>query len=208
MVSNINFTIYYLRFTIYKVSFYPDKINKRFHTPAFAGKTAKTNATGTSASFVCGAFVRFYLEIDVSTKQIINAKFKSNGCGFAVAAADFLAEKIIGEKLTSLHGLEEKKTEIESELGKFSNNRTSCLEICIEAFAQALANFRALQIEEFAGEKPLICTCFGVSEEQIEMIISEKQAETVEEIGEFCHAGTGCGSCQFMIQAMLDVMLK
>ncbi len=185
------------------MSFYPNKINELFLKPKHAGKSEKTNAIGTGASFVCGSFVRIYLEIDAQ-KQIIDAKFKSNGCGFAIAAADVLAEKIVGKNLTALHGLNNLKAEIERELDKFPAHRKHCAEICIDALSQAFADFRALQIEEFAGEKALICTCFGVSEERIEKIIVETQAETVEEIGEICNAGTGCGSCQLLIQTILD----
>lgn len=185
------------------MSFYPDKINEHFRKPKHAGKAGKTNAVGTGASFVCGCFVRFYLEIN-GQKQIKEAKFKSNGCGFTIAAADVLAETIVRKKLTSLHGLNKLKAEIERELEKFPAHRKHCLEICIDALSQAFADFRALQIEEFSGEKALICTCFGVSEETIEKILAEDEAETVEEIGEICNAGTGCGSCQFLIQEMLD----
>lgn len=185
------------------MSFYPEKINKHFRQPKHIGKAEKTNAVGTGASFVCGSFVRFYLEIDAQ-KTIKAARFKSNGCGFTIAAADVLAEKIVGKNLTNLHGLNDFKVEIERELEKYPFSRKHCLEISIDALSQAFNDFRALQIEEFAGEKALICTCFGVSEETIEKIISENEVETVEEIGEICHAGTGCGSCQFLIQEMLD----
>ena len=186
------------------MSFYPDKISKYFSAPRRAGKAAETNAVGTGASFVCGSFVRFYLEIDVINKQIRDAKYKTNGCGFAIAAAEVLTERIVGRKLTELHGLDHAELfgEIESE---FTENRRHCAEICFDALQAALADFRALQIEEFTGEKALICTCFGVSEETIENVISENHAETVEEVGAVCNAGTGCGSCQFLIQELIDV---
>ena len=186
------------------MSFYPKQINERFKNPQNIGKAEQTNAVGTDASFICGSFVRFYLQIDAKTKEVREAKFKSNGCGFAIAAADFSAEKVVGQKLTELHGLEDLRAEIEAELGKFPERRGHCLEICFDALNQAFADFRALQIEEFAGEKALICTCFGVSEDTLERIIKENQAETIEEIGAICNAGTGCGSCQFLIQELID----
>jgi NifU-like protein len=186
------------------VSFYPDKINKHFSAPQNVGNAAETNAVGTGASFVCGSFVRFYLEIDVINKQIRDAKYKTNGCGFAIAAAEVLTGKIVGRRLTELHGVNHAELlgEIESE---FTENRQHCAEICFDALHSALADFRALQIEEFTGEKALICTCFGVSEETIENVISENHAETVEEVSAICNAGTGCGSCQFLIQELIDV---
>jgi NifU-like protein len=187
-----------------RVNFYRKQINERFQSPANVGKPEETNAVGTGASFVCGSFVRFYLEINLQSKKIETAKFKSNGCGFVIAAADVLAEKIVGRKLTEIHGLEELRTEIELEIGKFDAHRKHCLEICLDAVHQAFSNFRALQIEEFIGEKALICTCFGVSEETIKRVIAENYIETVEEIGEICNAGKGCGSCQMLVAELLD----
>lgn len=194
-------------FVLFVTNFYPDKINERFYAPKNVGKAENTNSVGTGASFVCGTFVRFFLHIDAQTKEIKEAKFKSNGCGFAIAAAEVLAENIVGKPLTELHGLDktELKAELECELGNFPEHRRHCFEICFEAVQSALADFRAFQIEEFAGEKALICTCFGVSEEQIEKVIAENRSETVGEIGDICHAGTGCGSCQFLIQELIDV---
>jgi len=189
------------------VKFYPDKINALFSAPKRSGKAAKTNAVGTGASFACGSFVRVFLEIDLQTKEIREAKYKTNGCGFAIAAAEVLAEKIVGRKLTELHGLNHAEFlgEIENELGEFSADRRHCAEICFDALQAAFGDFRALQIEEFAGEKALICTCFGISEDTIQSIINENQAETVEEIGDLCNAGTGCGSCRFLIQELIDI---
>ena len=189
------------------MSFYPEKISERFYAIKRAGKAGKTNAVGTGASFVCGTFVRFFLEIDAETKEIKDAKYKSNACGFAIAAAEVLAEKICGKKLTELHGLEnaELKTEIEIVLGAFPGGRTHCAEICFDALHAALNDFRSLQIEEFTGEKALICTCFGVSEEEIESVIKRNQIESVEEVTDVCNAGGGCGSCVMLIRELIDV---
>lgn len=189
------------------MNFYPDKIDELFSAPKRAGKAARTNAVGTGVSFVCGSFVRFFLEIDLETKVIRDARYKTNGCGFAIAAAEVLTKKVCGQKLTELHGLNDARfaREIENELGEFSADRKHCAGICFDALEGAFGDFRALQIEEFAGEKALICTCFGVSEETILSLISENEAETVEEIGLACNAGTGCGSCRFLIQELIDI---
>lgn len=189
------------------VSFYPPKISEKFRAPDMVGKIENADGIGTSASFVCGAAVKFFLRIDKDVKQIREARFKTNGCGFMIAAADTLAAEITGKRLTELHGLEEEllRREIEASLEEFPAGRSHCAEVCIEALHAALADFRRSQIEEFAGEKALICTCFGVSEETVERVISENQADTVEEVTEICQAGGGCGSCQFLIQEMIDL---
>jgi NifU-like protein len=188
--------------------FYSEKISERFHAPKNVGDATGANAVVTNATFVCGAALRISLRIEKDTKQIAEAKFRTNGCGYLIAAADVLAEQISGEKLNEPHSLDKSvlQAQIESELDKFPGNRKHCLELCLETLQFAFADFRNSQIEEFTGEKALICTCFGVSEETIENVIKENSLETVGEVSEICRAGGGCGSCQPLIQEILDVL--
>lgn len=189
------------------MSFYPKKTGEKFLAPQRTGKIVGANAVGTEASFVCGAAVRFTLRIEKETKAIVEAKYQTNGCGFLIAAAETLAEKIAGKKLIELHGLDhaELQAQIERELDKFPAARRHCLHLCLDAVQAALADFRAAQLEEFTGEKALICTCFGVSEETIERVTRENSLETVEQVIDVCNAGGGCGSCQPLIQELIDV---
>lgn len=188
------------------MNFYPKKIGEKFHAPRNVGRAMSANAVGTNATFVCGAVLRLSLRIDPDTKEIQEAKFKTNGCGFLIVAAETLAEKMTGRHLTELHSFDKRvlESEIESEIGKFSERRKHCLELATESLQSALADFRALQIEEFAGEKALICTCFGISEETIESLIDKESLATVEEVTDACSAGGGCGSCQPLIQEIID----
>jgi NifU-like protein len=188
------------------MSFYPQKINERFHAPHNVGKLSDANAVGTGATFVCGVFLRFYLRIDNQSKEITEAKFQTNGCGYLVASADVLAGNIVGKKLNKVHELDREvlQAEIENALDIFSEHRKHCLDTPLNALQSAFADFRVRQIEEFAGEKALVCTCFGVSEETIENLVENKSLETVEEVTEACNAGGGCGSCQPLIQEIID----
>jgi len=187
------------------MNFYPPKISERFRAPENVGEAADANAVGTNATFVCGAVLRFTLRIEKNTKEILEAKFKTSGCGYVIAAAELLAQKVTGKHLTELHQSDGKLLLPELEIGEFSESRKHCFELALETLQTAFADFRRLQVEEFVGERALICTCFGVSEETIEHIIAENRAETVEQIGEICNAGTGCGSCQLLIAELLDV---
>jgi NifU-like protein len=204
--QRVGFTVWRLPFTIWKVSFYPKKINERFQNPRFAGKISGANGIGTNATFICGAVLRLQLKIDPKTKEILGAGFQTSGCGFLIASADALAERIVGRKLTDFHGLEKGnlESEIENVLGKFELNRFHCVELPIKALQDAFTDFREFTLEEFTGEKALICTCFSVSEEQIETSVKGNNLQTVEEVGDFCNAGTGCGSCQQLIQEIID----
>ncbi len=188
-------------------SFYPEKVNDRFNSPKHSGKAADANGIGTDAAFICGSFVRFSLSIDTSSKEIIEVKFQTNGCGFMIAAADVLAGEIIGRGLAELHGLnsEELRRRIENELGEFPQSRGHCVAVCVDALHAAFADHRAYQIEEFRGETALICTCFGIAEETIVSCITQNSHETVEEVTGTCRAGSGCGSCRMLIQELIDI---
>lgn len=188
------------------MSFYPSKINERLCRLHHAGKL-DNSAIGRHATFVCGTSLKFCLQIEKEKREILAAKYQTSGCGYAIATADVLAEIIIGKNLTALHGLDHQylRGEIEKKLGVFESGRSHCLELSLNALQAALSDYRQTQIEEFTGEKALICTCFGVSEETIENIVQTRAVETVEEVSDICNAGDGCGSCRFLIQEIIDI---
>jgi NifU-like protein len=188
------------------MSYYPPKVSEKFHAPEHAGVALEANAVGTSATFVCGAVLRFTLRIDRETGEIAEAGFKTSGCGYAIAAAQILAESVSGKHLAELHGLEKNDLhrEIADSLEVSDARREHCFGLAVEALQNAFADYRAARLEEWSGEKALICTCFGVSEETIERVIAEQWLETVEEVTDACQAGGGCGSCQPLIEDILE----
>ena len=123
-----------------------------------------------------------------------------------VAAADVLSEHVTGKTLGDLHGFndEQLRSVVDRAVGVFESGRKHCLEACFEAIHGAFADYRALQLEEFQGEKALICTCFGVTEERVEAVIHGLEDPSVQAVGDVCNAGTGCGSCRMLIEEMID----
>lgn len=189
------------------MSFYEAKIDEKLKAASGAGELPDASAVGAGASFACGTFIRIYLRIEADDKKIIAARYKTSGCGFLIAAAEVLCGEITGEKLVGLHGLNKDflKSRIESELGEFPAARAHCLEVCLDALNAAFAAHRAARIEEWTGEKALVCACFAVAEETIENLIQTESLATVKQITARCGAGGGCGACQPLIQEILDV---
>lgn len=187
---------------------YPPNVMLRFLSPSFAGNAVKANGRGTSASFECGSFTRISLTINDASKMITEARFETNGCGYMVASADVIAEKLTGRELTQLHSVDEMEFVrlVEAELGGFPVGRGQCCHVVLEALRSALADHRSQLIDEFefTGEKALVCTCFGVSEEVIEACIAKISPDSVDDVIAECRAGSGCGSCQMLIQEMID----
>ena len=50
----------------------------------------------------------------------------------------------------------------------------------------------------------MICTCFGVTENEIERVISDNNLTTVEEVTNYCKAGGGCGGCRGEIEKIIE----
>ena len=124
-----------------------------------------------------------------------------------IAAADVLADDVKNQKLTNLHGSESDdiKRRVGSILGIFPEHRRHCLGTSISALRAAFTDYRTRRLDEFRGEKALICTCFGISEESIEKCIADNDPETAAEVAKLCRAGSGCGSCRMLIQEMIDI---
>jgi NifU-like protein involved in Fe-S cluster formation/bacterioferritin-associated ferredoxin len=187
------------------VSIYPQPISEIASFPEFTGYCHdREEALGKSASFICGSFVRFSLRVDRVTKRVEEIRYNSNGCGFAVATAETLARELHGTGLTDLHGTDQIADRIQSKLGDFPPGRAHCSDMVIDALRAALANYRERVIEEFQGEKALICTCFGVAEETIVNLIEEHRVSDLSEFSEVSNAGSGCGSCQMLIWELIE----
>ena len=193
-------------FVVTVAAFYPPEVNELFTSPAHAGKPAGANAVGTAANFDCGSFVRISMRIDPQTKEIVGAGFQTNGCGFMVASGEAICRQVKGKHLTELHGeaAAELRAQLAGILGPIPPDRAQCLNSCLEGLTGAFADFRSYLIEEFSGEKPLICTCFGVTEETIEQKITDLHLTTLQEVSAATRAGQGCGSCHMLIREILD----
>jgi NifU-like protein involved in Fe-S cluster formation/bacterioferritin-associated ferredoxin len=180
---------------------YPIDVLDRLRSPRHAGENGGSNAVGRSVSLSCGTYVTIQMTVDPSAKRIEKVSFRSNGCGFMIAAADVLADKLEGSYLADLNAT----AGLVESLGPLTPGREPCRDVVIAALLEAFADHRRRQVEEFVGDKALICTCFGVSEEVIEQLVMTG-VETVEEAGRRCRAGTGCGACQMLIQEIIDSM--
>lgn len=86
---------------------YSDKLLDHFKQPRNVGtldKSKSTVGTGLVGAPECGDVMRLQIEVDPETQTIIDAKFKTFGCGSAIAssslATEWLKGKSIDEALT------------------------------------------------------------------------------------------------------------
>ncbi len=86
---------------------YSDKVIDHYSNPRNVGtldKDKKEVGTGLVGAPECGDVMRLQIEVDPETKTIIDAKFKTYGCGSAIAssslATEWLKGKTVDEALT------------------------------------------------------------------------------------------------------------
>jgi nitrogen fixation NifU-like protein len=86
---------------------YSDKLLDHFKSPRNVGtldKSKKTVGTGLVGAPECGDVMRLQIEVDPETQTIVDAKFKTFGCGSAIAssslATEWLKGKSVDEALT------------------------------------------------------------------------------------------------------------
>jgi len=182
---------------------YPERVWSRCIATRL-DKHSHTSANGKAVSFSCGCFTAVSLGIDA--KMVLSASFESNGCGYMVAASQVLTASVDNKPLSELNSLPADAviSGIEDAIGPVHADRRPCIQCPVEALRRAFYNYRSHQIEEFRGEKPLICTCFGITEETVERYIETAKPTTTGEVTRAFRAGSGCGSCLMMIQEIID----
>ena len=184
---------------------YPRQVEAILRELRFAAAHNDAVTTGHAADFECGASAKFGVDVDSANKTLREVRFTSNGCGFMVAAAESIARSTCSKKLTDLHGTKDLEVQIAESFGGALSDRAHCVRVALEAFRSALAAYRSNAVEEFKGEKALICTCFGVDEETIIGVIESNGATVVSDVSAVCNAGSGCGSCQMLIHELIDI---
>ena len=75
---------------------YTEKVMDHFQNPRNMGEMENASGIGTAGNAKCGDIMRIYLDIDHSGR-IREAKFKTFGCGAAVAASSMATELLKGK---------------------------------------------------------------------------------------------------------------
>jgi len=75
---------------------YSEKVMDHFTNPRNVGEIEDAAGVGTVGNAKCGDIMRIYLDID-ENQVVRDAKFKTFGCGAAVATSSMATELIIGK---------------------------------------------------------------------------------------------------------------
>ena len=75
---------------------YSEKVMDHFNNPRNVGEIENASGVGTVGNAKCGDIMRIYLDID-ENQVIRDAKFKTFGCGAAVATSSMATELVVGK---------------------------------------------------------------------------------------------------------------
>lgn len=186
---------------------YSDKVIDHYRNPRNVGKINNADAVGLAGSLACGDQLKIYLKIE--NNIVTDAKFQTFGCGSAVASSSILTEMIIGKTVDEVKKITNQ--DIADQLDGLPPEKMHCSVMGYEALEDALKNWDNYQdLDEIRNEAPdkIVCTCFGVTENQIWDAIKSNGFKTVEEITEFTQAGGACGRCKSLIKDIIDTYYK
>jgi NifU-like protein len=146
----------------------------------------------------CGDAVRLYWEVDPETDTIINSKFKSFGCGTAIASSDVMTELCIGKTVQEAV----KITNIDVELALRDDPDTPavppqkmhCSVMAYDVIKKAAGLYMGVDAESFE-EEIIVCECARVSLGTLQEVIKLNDLKSVEEITDYTKAGGFCKSC-------------
>jgi NifU-like protein len=180
---------------------YTDKVKEHFFRPHNVGEIENPDGVGEVGSLACGDALRLTFKLDKNGK-IADAKFKTFGCASAIATSSVLTDMIKG--LTLEEAAKITNRDIANYLGGLPEQKMHCSVMGREALEAAIENYRSGGKKKHELEGRVVCTCFGVTEKEIERVIRDNDLTTVEQVTNYCKAGGGCGGCKGEIEKILE----
>lgn len=180
---------------------YTDKVRDHFFNPRNVGEIDNPDGVGEVGSLACGDALKLTFKLD-KDGRIVEAKFKTFGCASAIASSSVLTELIKGKTLDEAMNVTNK--DIAEVLGGLPEQKMHCSVMGREALEAAVENYRGGSAAKHELEGHIVCTCFGVTDKEIERVVAENDLKTVEQVTNYCKAGGGCGGCHGEIEKIIE----
>ena len=120
---------------------YNDAVMDHFMNPSNMGDIKNADATGEVGAAACGDIMKITLKIDDKTQTVIDARFKTFGCGSAIAVSSMATELIKGRTLTDLEN-NFNNDQIVDALGGLPPVKIHCSVLASEALTAAIEDYK------------------------------------------------------------------
>lgn len=126
---------------------YNEKVMDHFMNPHNVGEIESADGEGTYGSPVCGDMMK--ISIKVEDERIIDAKFKTFGCGSAIASSSIATEMIIGKTIEEALAVTNKQ--IINELGGLPPVKIHCSVLADHAIKSAIYDYAIKNKKTYKG---------------------------------------------------------
>lgn len=116
---------------------YTDLVMDHFSNPRNVGEIEDPDGVGQIGNPVCGDVMR--ITIDVDDDHIRDIKFKTFGCGAAVATSSMVTEMVMGKTLAEAAELSNKA--VAEALGGLPANKMHCSNLAADALHLAIEDY-------------------------------------------------------------------
>ncbi len=185
---------------------YSRKVNDRMLNPRHLGEITREEAEARGARLVvadwgaevCGDAIRAFWAVDPATGRIMDARFKTFGCGTAIASSDMMCEMIIGktvdEAMTITNLDVERALRDDEATAAIPPQKMHCSVMAYDVIRKAASEYKGVDMDSLEAED-LVCQCARVSLRTIREVIRINDLKTVEEVTHYTKAGAFCKSC-------------
>ena len=184
---------------------YSHKVNDRMLNPRHLGRSPRRRprpwarlVVADWGAEVCGDAIRAFWAVDQKSGRILDAKFKTFGCGTAIASSDMMCEMIIGKtvdeamKITNIDV--ERALRDDEDTAAIPPQKMHCSVMAYDVIRKAASEYKGVDMDSLEEEQ-IVCACARVSLRTIRDVIRINDLHTVEEITKFTKAGAFCKSC-------------
>ncbi len=117
---------------------YSEKVVEHYTNPQNVGKIENASGIGEVGNPVCGDIMKMFIKVE--DDRIVDVKFKTFGCGAAIATSSIATEMIKGKTIEE--ALKLKNTDVVNTLGGLPPVKLHCSVLAEEAIQEAIADYR------------------------------------------------------------------
>ena len=116
---------------------YSEKVVEHYTNPQNVGKIEDASGIGEVGNPVCGDIMKIFIKVEDNV--IVDVKFKTFGCGAAIATSSISTEMIKGKTIEE--ALKVKNTDVVNLLGGLPPVKLHCSVLAEEAIHEAIADY-------------------------------------------------------------------
>lgn len=118
---------------------YSAKVMDHFMNPRNVGEMPDADGVGMEGNPTCGDAMQLFIKVE--NDRIVDAKFRTFGCGAAIAVSSMITEMVKGKTLDEAMSMS--KEAVAAELGGLPPQKMHCSNLGADALKKAIEDYRS-----------------------------------------------------------------